>query len=139
MSNPDIPLHTLSRSRARYAPLIDQDTANPHQADQTDMHTAALRTAAAARTTTRGFGSARSSKGKGKQRERYTDESDEEAALLLGHVERDANGDPDGDEDGDIGGEGQSSTRLKRLEGSQVSRVRSFVLRGGRWCSYWGF
>ena len=90
------------------------------------MHPAALRSAA----TARGFGGGRS-KGKGKQRERYADESDEEATLLLGHVERGADGDPDGDDDGDIGSEGQSSTRLKRLEGSQVSRVRWFILRAG--------
>ena len=92
------------------------------------MHTAALRSTAAVRATTRGFGSGRS-KGKGKQREQYADESDEEATLLLGHVERGADGDPDGDDDGDIGGEGQCSTRLKRLEGSQTSRVRYIVLR----------
>jgi phospholipid-translocating ATPase len=94
------------------------------------MHTATLRSTAAVRTTTRGFGGGRS-KGKGKQREQYADESDEEATLLLGHVERGADGDPDGDDDGDIGGEGQGSTRLKRLEGSQTSRVRCFVLRDG--------
>ena len=94
------------------------------------MHTAALRSNAAVRTTARGFGSGRS-KGKGKQRERYVDESDEEATLLLGHVESGVDGDPDGDDDGDIGGEGQGSTRLKRLEGSQTPRVRHFVLRHG--------
>lgn len=83
------------------------------------MRTGALRSGAAVRTATRGFGSARS-KGKGKQREQYADESDEEATLL-GHVERGA---PDGDDDGDIGGEAEGSTRLRRLEGSQSSRVR---------------
>ena len=86
------------------------------------MHTAALRSAAV-RTATRGFGSGRS-KGKGKQREQYPDESDEEATLLLGHVEGVVDGHPDGDGGGDIGDEGQGSTRLKRLEGSQMSRVR---------------
>lgn len=89
------------------------------------MHTAALRSNAAARTT-RAFGSGRS-KGKGKQRERYADESDEEATLLLGHVESGGDGDPDVDDDGDVGGEGEGSTRLKRLEGSQISRVRYSV------------
>jgi phospholipid-translocating ATPase len=86
------------------------------------MPAGALRSSAP-RTTTHGFGSGRP-KGKGKQRERYTDNSDEEATLLLGHVERDADGDPDGDDDGDIGAEGEGSTRLKRLEGSHSSRVR---------------
>lgn len=94
------------------------------------MHTAPLRSGAAVRTTSRGFGNGRS-KGKGKQREQYADESDEEATLLLAHVESGADGDPDVDEDGDIGGEGQGSTRLKRLEGSQMSRVRSLDLRMG--------
>lgn len=136
MSNPDIPLHTIapnSRSRAAYTPLADQDDSNSQRDDRTpekaNMHTGALRSGAAARATTRGFGSGRS-KGKGKQREQYADESDEEATLL-GHVERGADGDPDGDDDGDIGGEGQGSTRLRRLEGSQISRVRQFVLWDG--------
>ncbi|KAF8548430.1 phospholipid-translocating P-type ATPase [Imleria badia] len=135
MSNPDIPLHTIapkSRSRAGYAPLTDQHNDNPQVDDrtpeETNMHTAALRSAATARTTARGFGR---SKGKGKQREQYADESDEEAALLLGHVERGADGDPGGDDDGDIGSEGQSSTRLRRLEGSQVSRRSSPLSRAG--------
>lgn len=129
MSSPDIPLHTIapnSRSRAAYAPLTDQHNFNSQGDDQTpektNMHTGALRSSAAVRTTTRGFGSGRS-KGKGKQREQYADESDEEATLL-GHVERIADGDPDGDDDGDIGSEGQGSTRLRRLEGSQLSKVR---------------
>lgn len=90
------------------------------------MHAAALRSNAAVRTTTRAFGTGRS-KGKGKQRERYADESDEEATLLLGHVESGADGDPDVDDDGDVGGEGEGSTRLKRLEGSQSSRVSCFA------------
>lgn len=83
------------------------------------MHAAAFRNTSAGRTTARGFGGGRS-KGKGKQREQYPDESDEEATLLLGHVESGADDDPDGDDDGDIGSEGQGSTRLKRMEGSQV-------------------
>lgn len=118
MSNPDIPLHYISsnsRSRPRYASPTDSISQGDDHPGRTDMHTAALRSAAAGR----GFGSGRS-KGKGKQREQYPDESDEEATLLLGHVD----GDADGDEDGDIGGEGQGSTRLKRLEGSQTPRVR---------------
>ncbi|KAF8438445.1 hypothetical protein L210DRAFT_2265922 [Boletus edulis BED1] len=136
MSNVDIPLHTIapkSRYRAAYAPLTDHHIANSQGHDQTPeettMHTAALRSAVAARTT-RGLGSGRS-KGKGKQRQQYPDESDEEATLLLGHVERGADGDPDGDDDGDIGNEGQGSTRLKRLEGSQVSRRSSTLSRVG--------
>lgn len=89
----------------------------------TNMPPGALRSSSAPRTTIHGFGSERP-KGKGKQRERYTDDSDEEATLLLGHVEGGEDGDPDGDDDGDIGAEGEGSTRLKRLEGSHSSRVR---------------
>ncbi|KAG8215174.1 hypothetical protein J3R82DRAFT_8689 [Butyriboletus roseoflavus] len=135
MSNSDIPLHTISpssRSRAAYTPLVDRHNSISQRDDRTpertNMHTGALRSGAAARTTTRGFGSGRL-KGKGKQREQYADESDEEATLL-GHAERSADGDPDGEDDGDIGGEGQSSTRLRRLEGSQISKRSSTLSRG---------
>lgn len=87
------------------------------------MPPGALRSSSAPRTTIHGFASGRP-KGKGKQRERYTDDSHEEATFFLGHVERGEDGDPDGDDDGGIGAEGEGSTRLKRLEGSHSSRVR---------------
>ncbi|KAF9228134.1 phospholipid-translocating P-type ATPase [Gyrodon lividus] len=63
------------------------------------MHTGVIRSTAAVRNTTRSLASGRT-KGKGKQRERYADESDEEATLL-GNVERSADGEPDVEEDGD--------------------------------------
>ncbi|KAG9311135.1 hypothetical protein JVU11DRAFT_9050 [Chiua virens] len=140
MSNPGIPLHAIapkSASRAAYAPLTDQHHSKSQGDDdrtpgRASMHSGALsRSAAAVRSTTRGFGGGRSAKGKGKQREQYADESDEEATLLLGHVEEGADGDPDGDDEGDIGGEGQGSTRLKRLEGSQVAGRSSTLTRAG--------
>ncbi|KIJ61190.1 hypothetical protein HYDPIDRAFT_138015 [Hydnomerulius pinastri MD-312] len=88
------------------------------------MHTSILRSAAVSRTTNG------RSKGKGKQRERYADESDEEATLL-GNVDRSGSGHIDGDADGDADGEGEGSTRMKRLEGSQMSRRSSTISRTG--------
>ncbi|KIJ07873.1 hypothetical protein PAXINDRAFT_177648 [Paxillus involutus ATCC 200175] len=137
MSNFDIPLHTIarkSRSRAQYAPLGLHDNPNQQQGDGNategeGMNTGVLRSTAAVRTTTRNLANART-KGKGKQRERYADESDEEATLL-GNVDMNVDGGLEGEEDGDVGGEGEGSTRMKRLEGSQSSKRSSTLIKEG--------
>ncbi|KAF8841070.1 phospholipid-translocating P-type ATPase [Paxillus ammoniavirescens] len=137
MSNPDIPLHTIarkSRSRARYAPLGPHDNPNQQQGDGNaaegkGMHTGVLRSTAAVRATTRNLANART-KSKGKQRERYADESDEEATLL-GNVDMNVDGGLEGEEDADATGEGEGSTRMKRLEGSQSSRRSSTLSKAG--------
>ncbi|KAI6134304.1 hypothetical protein EDD17DRAFT_1651905 [Pisolithus thermaeus] len=105
-SGSDIPLHIIapvsSSNRGHH-----QDTHS--EPTERGMHSNVLR-AAAARSASKSFVKGRN-KGKGKMREQYPDESDEEATLL-GNVER------HGGED--IGGEDvEESTQMKRL---QVSR-----------------
>lgn len=78
------------------------------------MHTSVVRSAAV-RSTNRNLIIGKS-KGKGKMREQYADESDEEATLL-GHVERHGDGDVDAE---DL----EQATQLRHLEGSRLSRVR---------------
>ncbi|KAI6103014.1 hypothetical protein F5141DRAFT_244790 [Pisolithus sp. B1] len=107
-SGPDIPLYIIvplsSSNRGHH-----QDT-HPESTERR-MHSHVLR-AAAARSAGKSF-----AKGKGKTREQYPDESDEEATLL-GNVGK--------HEEGDINGEdAEESTQMKRL---QVSRVRPFIL-----------
>ncbi|KIK19433.1 hypothetical protein PISMIDRAFT_107630 [Pisolithus microcarpus 441] len=63
------------------------------------------------------------SKGKGKMREQYLDESDEEATLL-GNVERHGEGDIDGE---DV----EESTQMKRLQLSRQDKSRTIPFRPG--------
>ncbi|KIM57827.1 hypothetical protein SCLCIDRAFT_129566 [Scleroderma citrinum Foug A] len=77
------------------------------------MHTSVVRSVAV-RSTNRNLIIGKS-KGKGKMREQYADESDEEATLL-GHVERHGDGDVDAE---DL----EQATQLRHLEGSRLSRV----------------
>ncbi|KAL4071618.1 hypothetical protein V8B97DRAFT_2042850, partial [Scleroderma yunnanense] len=113
-SRSDIPLHTIAvhKSGASSTSSIQdysQDTRSESLGN--NMHSSVLRTAAARSANRNLMGK---SKGKGKMREQYADESDEEATLL-GHVER--------HEDGDMDTENvEEPTQMKRLEGSQLSR-----------------
>ncbi|KAI5984620.1 hypothetical protein EDD15DRAFT_2307641 [Pisolithus albus] len=112
MSTPesDIPLLTI-------APVSSSSRDHHTNAESTErgMHSNVLR-AAAVRSAGKSLMKGRS-KGKGKMREQYPDESDEEATLL-GNVERHG--------EGDIDGEGvEESTQMKRLQLSRHSATLS--------------
>ncbi|KAG6333074.1 hypothetical protein ID866_6016 [Astraeus odoratus] len=116
-SRSDIPLHAIPRktraSDASSNPDYRRDTHPGSSGDS--MHSSVLRNAAV-RTAGRSL-VRNQNKGKGKMRERYPDESDEEATLL-GNVERHA-------EDDLEGGNAEASTQLKRSERPQCSSTLS--------------
>ncbi|KAI6103016.1 hypothetical protein F5141DRAFT_1134500 [Pisolithus sp. B1] len=111
-SGPDIPLHIIapvsSSNRGHH-----QDT-HPEPTERR-MHSNVLR-AAAARSAGKSLVKGRN-KGKGKMREQYPDESDEEATLL-GNVERHGEGDMDRE---DV----EESTQMRRLQVSRHSATLS--------------
>lgn len=108
-SRSDIPLHTITVHKSGAGPTSSlQDTHS--ELPENNMHTSIVRSAAV-RSTNRNL----KSKGKGKMREQYADESDEEATLL-GHVERHGDGDVDAE---DV----EQPTQMRHLEGSRLSRV----------------
>lgn len=110
-SRSDIPLHTITVHKSGASPTSSlQDTHS--ELPENNMHTSIVRSAAV-RSTNRNL----KSKGKGKMREQYADESDEEATLL-GHVERHGDGDVDAE---DV----EQPTQMRHLEGPRLSRHSS--------------
>ncbi|KAI6041769.1 hypothetical protein EDC04DRAFT_2665360 [Pisolithus marmoratus] len=107
-AGPDIPLRTIAPG-----PSSDQDT-NPESTER-GMHSNVLR-AAAVRSAGKSLIKGRN-KGKGKMREQYLDESDEEATLL-GNVERHGEGDAHGE---DV----EESAQVERLQVSRRSSTLS--------------
>lgn len=113
-SRSDIPLHTITVHKPGASPTFSlQDTHS--ELPENNMHTSVVRSVAV-RSTNRNLIIGKS-KGKGKMREQYADESDEEATLL-GHVERHGDGDVDAE---DL----EQATQLRHLEGSRLSRHSS--------------
>ncbi|KAH7927189.1 phospholipid-translocating P-type ATPase [Leucogyrophana mollusca] len=129
----DIPLHSIgriSKSRTGYVPINDGDD-GPDVDNSTGMHSSGKVAAAAASTRRNGV----STKGKGKQRERYTDDSDEEATLL-GHREPDGLSDREDEED--VRGPVQRpvapsrrSSTLSRTRSSHQDKSRTIPFRPG--------
>ncbi|KAH7911255.1 hypothetical protein BJ138DRAFT_1006942 [Hygrophoropsis aurantiaca] len=118
----DIPLHSIGRigkSRARYAPLSDGDPDETPSDDKNTIMQGGVKAAAAA-VSTRRNGKGLLTKGKGKQRERYTDDSDEEATLL-GHRELDGISDREEEEVTE-----RSSTLSRRSSHHDKSRTIPF-------------
>ncbi|KAI6009970.1 hypothetical protein EDC04DRAFT_2771575 [Pisolithus marmoratus] len=107
-AGPDIPLRTIAP-----VPSSDQDT-NPETTER-GMHSNVLR-AAAVRSAGKSLIKGRD-KGKGKMREQYLDESDEEATLL-GNVERHGEGDTNRE---DV----EESMQVERLQVSRRSSTLS--------------
>ncbi|KAG0706236.1 hypothetical protein DFH29DRAFT_189735 [Suillus ampliporus] len=115
----DIPLHSLGRigkTRAGYVPLDD--------AQETDMHTSILK-AATARSVNLNI------KGKGKQRERYTDADDfDEEATLLGNRDSAL----EEVEEGNVGEQSkrlQPSSRRSSTSGRTRDKSRTIPFRPG--------